>query len=254
MECTALHTRIMKVTLEVDAAREYWRRRALKGPPSASEAFDGFWFGTKSLSRVKELLTALRARYEGSGDSMAVLGHWQRMTPDTRTLVCHWHTQLSDPLYRRFTGDWLPELRNHGRDAVTHPRAVEWVGQQAPGRWSLATQRQLASKLLTAAREARLLDGRQDPRTLLVPTVEPDALTYLLYLLRSIDHEGELFDNAYLRSVGLEGFLLTDRLRQLPALELHQQLDIVDAHWAFDGLGEWAHHSVAPDLPRDTTR
>ena len=34
-----------------------------------------------------------------------------RYDPATRQVICHWHAQLSDPIYRRFTGEFLIERR-----------------------------------------------------------------------------------------------------------------------------------------------
>jgi hypothetical protein len=49
----------------------------------------------------------LRARFDAFPNALHVLQRWPHMSPDTRRVVCHWHLQLSDPLYRDFTGTFL---------------------------------------------------------------------------------------------------------------------------------------------------
>ena len=88
---------------------------------------------------------------------------------------------------------------------IVLPGDVEVVADQGPGRWTMATKVQFASKLLSAAYAAGLVASRRDPRPLTVPRVPDDALEYLLYLLREVEFEGTLLDNPYVASVGLDG-------------------------------------------------
>jgi hypothetical protein len=73
--------------------------------------------------------------------------------------------------------------------------------------------------------------------------VPDDALTYLLHLLREVDFQGTLLANPYLRSVGLEGGLLNDRLKRLPDLSFGRQGDLVDMGWKYRDLTDWAAQS-----------
>jgi hypothetical protein len=89
-------------------------------------------------------------------------------------LVCHWHLQLSDPLYRDFTGAFLVAASRPAAaagDAATC--VVTWVGEQGPGRWTMSTRIQFASKLLSAAYSAGLVASNRDPRPLVFPLVSP---------------------------------------------------------------------------------
>src|SRR5262249_8370748 len=124
-ESTRLHTRILKCTLEVEDSRAYWSHKGhSNGSTSARKAFDEYWFGGKSLGRIEVLLSNLRARYDAYPAALEVLTNWQEMDPDTRRLVCHWHLQLSDPLYRAFTGEFLVSRHDAGRPTVTHDLTV----------------------------------------------------------------------------------------------------------------------------------
>lgn len=241
-EETRVHTRLLKCSLELEESRAYWRHRAAGGPVTAERAFSEYWFGARSLARVELLLANFRARFDAFPSALAVLQRWPDLDLAARRVIGHWHLQLSDPLYRRFTGEFLVErhrqLRPHvGRDAV-----IGWVGEQGPGRWTMATRIQFASKLLTAARAAGLVAGTRDPRPLTFPPVPEIALIYLLYLLREIDFAGTLLVNPYLASVGLEGQPLDARLRALDALTFRRQGDLVELDWAFSDLAEWAAH------------
>ncbi len=250
-EVEKVHTRLLKCTLEVDESRAYWQATPSNGSgTSAQLAFDEYWFGAKSLQRVKVLLTNMRARYDAFSPALDVLRRWNHMDPDTRRTICHWHLQLSDPLYRVFTGELLVARRDSLQPMVTHNFVVKWVGQQVPDRWTMTTQIQFASKLLSSAFSAGLVGTIKDPRPLLVPRVDDEALTYFLCLclLRSTRFEGSLLNNPYLASVGLDGSVLEDRLRGLDAVAFSRQDGVIHWEWRDAGLVEWASRTVATVL------
>ena len=105
-EETRLHTRIQRLALGAEESRAYWSNVDPTVPtgPRAIQAFEQRWFGTKSLTRVRILTNYLAFRYDSFPDSFDVLRAWSKrgMAPATRTVICHWHLQLSDPLYRRY--------------------------------------------------------------------------------------------------------------------------------------------------------
>jgi hypothetical protein len=238
-----LHTRVLKCTLELANSRVFWAQSSSVGPMQAEEAFEAGWFGHRSLTRMRELLTNLRARYGAFPAALQVLHRWQGMGGDTQKLICHWHLQLSDPLYRLFSGTFLPDRLLQGQPTVSKQQVVTWLGEAGGGRWAGSTRLQLASKLLSSAHSAGLIQGKRDPRPIVFPLVPDDALTYLVHLLREVDFEGTVVENPYLRSVGLEGSLLNDRLKRLPDLRYGRQGDLVDMGWKHEGLAEWAVHA-----------
>lgn len=247
-EETELRTRLLKCTLEVDSSRSYWTHHATAGEVSAKLAFDEFWFGARSLKRISEVLTSLRARFDAFPACIDVLHRWPHMSPDTRRNICHWHLQLAEPLYRRFTGDYLRARRVGARAEVTRDLAVRWVVDQGGGRWAMSTCMQFASKLLSAAHSAGLVGSKVDPRPLLLPRIADDALLYLLHLLREITIEGTLLENPYLASVGLEGADLDDRLRRLPGLTFRRQGTLVDFGWRHADLRAWARETHGTNI------
>lgn len=238
-ETTQVHTRLLKCALEVEDSRAYWRRWRVEPAIGSQEAFDEYWFGARSLARVKVLLTNFRARFDVVPEAVALLSRWPHMDPGTRKLICHWHLQFSDPMVRRFTGEYLAERRKRGRHEVTRDLIVAWVDDQGPGRWTTATRIQLASKLMSCAYAAGLLATNRDPRQILVPRLQDDALTYLMYFLRSIDFQGTLLANPYTASVGLDGRFLEERLASAPGLKFQRQGDLQDFGWAYPGLATW---------------
>jgi len=249
-EATAVHTRLLKCALAVEDARAYWARVDETVPATAQRAFDEYWFGARSLPRVEVLLSNMRARFDAFPAALRALRAWPHMAPDTRRTLCHWHLQLADPLYRRFTGSYLVERRAGPRPEVTRDLVVAWVGRQEPDRWTVPTRIQFASKLLSAAYSAALVASAQDPRPLALPRVPDEALAYLMYLLREVTFEGSLLDNPYARSVGLEGAALEDRLRRLPALAFRRQGDLIDFGWAHRDLSAWADATLGAHAPR----
>ena len=176
-ETVEFHTRITKSALEVEHSRAYWEhRKDPEADSSARRAFDEHWFGSRSLLRIERLMQDLRARYDAFPSALHVLSRWSEMDPDTRRLICHWHLQFADPLYRAFTGKYLVQRREGNRPEVTRDLVIAWVGQQAPDRWKLPTQMKFASKLLTAANSAGLVASNRDPRPLRYPRVSDCGL------------------------------------------------------------------------------
>lgn len=239
-EATEVHTRLLKCALEVEDARAYWSHAGNSKPVTAQRAFDEYWFGARSLSRIEVLLANMRVRFDAFPASLSVLHRWSSMAPDTRRLVCHWHLQLADPLYRLFTGHFLPERRAGARPEVTRDLVVSWVGDQGPGRWTLSTRIQFASKLLSAAFSAGLVTTNRDPRPLATRRAPDDALEYLMYVLREVSFEGTLLDNHYAASVGLAGSAIEDRLASLPGMRFRRQGDLIDFGWRHASLAAWA--------------
>ena len=249
----SIHTRLLKCTLEVESARAWWQQTpaATVGDDVAHRAFEHSWFGVRSLPRVKVLLTNLRARFDGYPRALQVLRRWSHMEPATRALICHWHVQLTDPLYRWFSGPFLVARHEAVRAEVTRDTVTRWVGEQGSGRWTLKTRIQFASQLLVTAKATGLVKNLKDPRQLTFPRVDDDALTYLLYLLREVEFEGTLLDNPYLASVGLSGRVVDERLRTLPALRFRRQGDLVDFGWSHPDLIAWADENVATPHTQD---
>ena len=239
-ETTRLHTRLLKCALEVEDCRCYWARVGAPREGITHQAFDEYWFGARSLPRVSNLLRNMRARFDAFPQALSVLHRWREMEPDTRRVICHWHLQLADPLYRRFTGTFLAERREEARPGLTRDRVVTWVARQDADRWNASTRIQFASKLLSAASAAGLVATTRNPRELSLPRVPDEALAYLLHLLRGVDYQGTLLDNPYLGSVGLGGAALSDRLRRLSDVGFRQQGDLVDLDFDHADLAAWA--------------
>ena len=242
-EVSALHTRIMKCALEVEDTRAYWSH-ANGTAVSPNRAFDEYWFGARSMDRVEVLLANMKVRFDAIPAALGVLHRWPHITPDTRRIICHWHLQFADPIYRAFTGKFLAGRRAMGRTAVTRDAVVSWVGDFGAGRWTLASRLQFASKLLSAAFSAEVVSTNRDPRVIALPRVSDEALAYLMHLLREVAFEGTLLVNPYLASVGLEAGLLEDRLRALPSLSFRRQADLIDFGWQYPDLTSWAEASI----------
>ena len=237
-EETVVHTRILRLALGIEESRAYWTHvdPTLPAAPRAIQAFEQRWFGAKSLHRVRTLLANFAARYDACPDALSVLRRWRSMDLPTRQVLCHFHLQLTDPLYRQFTGTFLVERRSGPEPRLDRDIVLRWVQREYPGRWGAATCIQFASKLLSAASEAGLVSPHRDPRTLLVPKVTDAALTYLMYLLRSLRFSGTLTVNPYLASVGLSEGFVDQRLRVLPGLRFRRMGDLTEFDWDFPSL------------------
>lgn len=247
---TEVHTRLSRCALEVDNSRAFWAHADETAAITAQKVFDEYWFGARSLARVGVLLVNMRARFGAFPSALDALHSWPHMSPETRRVICHWHLQLTDPLYRRFTGDYLVERRSGPRPEVTRDLVVAWVGQQGPSRWTMSMRIQFASKLLSAAYSAALVTSNRDPRPVGLPRVPDEALEYLMYLLRETEFEESLLDNPYLSSIGLQGAILDERLRGLPGLAFMRQGDLIDLGWRHHDLRTWADVNLRSDESR----
>lgn len=203
-EVTAVHTRLMRCTLAVDDCATYWQKADLAVSPSerAKVAFERRWFGTKSEARLRTIMTDMLERFDAFPEAFELLRRLGAVPVRLRPWICHIHTQLADPIYRRFTGELLPTRREQGYDAVDRTIVARWLEELEPGRWGAASRTKFASNLLTTAAEAGLVAGRRDPRKLALPAPPDVMLGYALYLLRGVSFEGSLTDNPYVRSLG----------------------------------------------------
>lgn len=240
-EATAVHTRLLRLSLAVEESRAYWEHVDPTIPTAdrARVAFEQRWFGAKSLERVRYLVTSLASRYDAFPNAFTVLRQWRSMDLPTRQVLCHWHLQLSDPIYRKFTGECLAERRALREPRVDRDAVLKWVKREFPDKWSESTCVQFASKLLSAALEAGLV-SKGTSRPLTFPKVTDHALAYLLFLLRETRIEGTLTSNPYLASVGLDEDLLAQRARALPGVTMHRMMGLVEFEWAFPDLAAWA--------------
>jgi len=235
------HTRILRVTLEADNAREYWRHSQAHTPTAnrVEQAFTGYWFGERSMPRIRTLLANFDRRFAAFPAALAALHMWSNIDGETRRVLCHWHVQLADPIYRAFAGDFCAERREGGRP-LTRDLVLRWVRKlDTAERWSATTQAQFASKLLSCAYAAGLVETRRDPRRLQTPRVTPGALGYLLHALRTISIRGTLYDNPYLRSVGLVGTMLDARMRTLPGISIRRAGGLVELEFEHPTAVAW---------------
>lgn len=240
-ETTEPHSRLLRCSLCIDETRAYLARVDPDQPrESTTNAFVESWFGSKSEAWTAELLSNMRVRFEAFPEALRVLARWRSMPFETRRLICHFHTQLTDPLYRAFTSELLCECRESIRPQVHRQTVIRWVAEHGPERWALKTQIQFASRLLSCAFAAGLLGGNRDPREAIVPRVSDEVLAYVLHVLRGVRFRGSMVDNPYLASLGISGGHLADRFRTLPSIEFRRAGDVHEIEWRYPDLAAWA--------------
>ncbi|MFN3151824.1 hypothetical protein [Bremerella sp.] len=243
------HTRMMKCTLEIEPSRSYWLACAANGGPITKEqAFEGSVFGSKTFLRVERLMADMRHRYDAFPFSLCVLGKWQPMELGDRSVICHWHTQLADPIYRKFTGEYLVERYYGPTGTIDNDLASRWIEIAVPGRWQIATRNKIASKMLTSALSAGIISSNRNPRTIRFPRVSDVALTYLMYLLREISYAGTAISNPYLTSVGIDTDEAIRRLRKIPELGFRRQGDLTTFDWHHQSMLDWARAAGLLDV------
>ncbi len=218
-EATVVHTRILRCMLATEDCVAYWKHVDPRVPPSerASVAFQDRWFGVKSEARARTILPDMMARFDAYPHALELL---QTVTLPTRLrpFVCHVHTQLADPIYRRFTGGFLADRREQGYRNVDLDQVSRWVEELEPGRWATATRTKFASNLLATALDVGLVGGRRDPRALTAPAAPDLVFGYVLYLLREVAFQGTLVDNPYLRSLGVTPTSFASAVSRVPGV------------------------------------
>lgn len=240
-EATEIHSRLLRCSLCVEESRAYWANVDPDHPrESAVGAFEQSWFGTKSEPWTTELLSNMRVRFDAFAEALRVLATWRAMRFETRRLICHLHVQLTDPLYRRFTGSFLPERRESIRPSVQRQAVVDWVIANGPERWALKTQIQFATRLLSGSLAAGLLGGNRDPREAITPRVPDEVISYLLYVLRETSFEGTLIANPYLSSLGIVGSIVDDRFHALSSIDYRRVGSTFEIGWRYNDLASWA--------------
>lgn len=241
-EAQDVHTRILRVTLAVEDCVSYWRAPAFEGSPAerAHAAFHGHWFGTKSESRVKTLLGDMSVRFDAYPRALLALRAWQPPR-ELAAWVCHFHTQLADPIYRRFSGEYLPARRAQGYANVDREAVARWVNEAWPERWSQATCLKFGGNLLAAAHEAGLLKERRDPRRLGMPHVPAVALEYLFYLLREVVIDKPVLHSPYVTALAATPDERAELVRKPSAVRVRALADVVEFTWTYPDLLSWAN-------------
>ncbi len=244
-EVTVVHTRILRNMLAPEDSQAYWQRVDLAVPPAqrAALAFEQRWFGTKSEARVRTLIGDMLERFDAFPEALGLLASMPSVPARLRPWICHLHLQLADPIYRRFSGELLPQRRAEGYRTIDRPAVSRWISEIEPERWSAATCNKFASNLLATALEVGLITGRRDPRSLTPKHVPSEAIGYALYLLRTVDIQASLLDSPYLRSLDVDLLSLATSLN-VPGFSCARVGDLVDITWGEPSLTEWGQRYV----------
>jgi len=211
--------------------------------------FEQSVFGSKTYLRVDRLMGDMRHRYDAFPFALEVLGKWQQMELSDRSLICHWHTQLADPIYRKFSGEYLVERYHGPSGTVDNDLVARWIEVTVPGRWEIPSKNIIASKMLTSALSAGIISTKRNPRTIRFPRVSDHSLAYLMYLLKEVSYCGTAIANPYLASVGIDSEEAIRRLRKITYLGFHRQGELISFDWQYPSMFEWANAVGVIDAP-----
>lgn len=232
--------------LAVDDCHAYWQHvdPCIPASARAAHAFENRWFGTKSEARVRTIMTDMIKRFDAFPDAFALLRGPSAVPAHLRPFICHLHTQLADPVYRQFSGEFLAERREHGHANVDRAAVARWIDELEPGRWSTVTCIKFASNLLATALDVGLVRGRRDPRPITLPPVPDVVIAYALYLLRGVDIEGTLTDNPYLRSLGVTPSIFPSFGARLPGIRVDALGGHLDVTFRDPSLSSWGRRAL----------
>lgn len=241
-EVTAPHTGLLRLGLAEAESQQYWRHARSPAPVAErlQKAFEERWFGSRAMNRVKYLLLGFQARFDAYPNALKTLHHWNPDDPEERRLLCHWHLQLSDPMYRQFTSTHLPERLQHPQPTLDRNAVVRWLEGYTEQRWAPATVQRMTAALMHCLQETGFAEKGRTLRPLRLPRVSHRLLGYLLYLLRETEFQGQLSQNPYLASVALQGEELERRLTQIPGIAFRRLSDFKELDWRHADLWHWA--------------
>ena len=241
-ETTQDHTRLLRMGLAEPESREYWRhaQRGLSPQDAVRVAFEERWFGSRAMARVQYLVQNFQFRFNAFPEALAALHQWNPEDPADRRILCHFHLQLSDPMYRQFTSTHLPERHHHPEPTVDRNAVNRWVENYTQNRWAPATTQRMTAGLMGVLNEVGYTHKITPIRPLTLPKLSDKVLGYLLYVLRETQFEGQLANNPYLASLDLSGAALQDRLSRVPGIEFRKLSNITDLHWQYAGVRQWA--------------
>jgi hypothetical protein len=245
-EVAEVHTRILRCMLAVEDCYAYWQNVDLSVPVEkrAALAFQARWFGVKSEARVRTLLVNMVERFDAFPEALSLLRSLGFIPAMLRPWICHLHLQLSDPIYRRFSGEFLPSRRSEGYSSVDRGIAARWVESVAPDRWSTTTSIKFAANMLSTAAEAGLVQGNKDPRRLSVTGVPDAAVGYALYLLRTVDYQGTLSENPYLASLGIDAPMFAQVMARIPGIHFRAIGGVQEVDFRYPTLTAWGSENL----------
>lgn len=185
--------------LEASASATFWRH----ADPSESlserraRALAEEWYLDLSDARRRYLLGEFDKRF--SPAHLRALKAWQPDAERQAPLLCHWHLQWSDPLYREFTSGFLVNAWAQPETKINVDAVDGWLEQRGSHtEWSASTRRRLASGLLSAAGEAGFLKGSGRLKEVRTVTVDGACMDYLRQQLLSDEGEPGLGEEIFL--------------------------------------------------------
>ena len=201
-ELNTPHTALLRLGLAAPQSILFWQKAVedLPLPQLCQKAFEEQWFPELSKSRLTYLVGQMQKRFPFV--SRELLGFRARSEPQQNLLICHWHLQLTDPLYRSFSSNFLMDCWSNPTTSVSLEASTRWVEKQEIAReWQASTVRRMASGLLSAASDAGLCSSKgRGERELKLPLVKADDIDYLKALLNLAKAGNHL--PHYLMSVG----------------------------------------------------
>lgn len=201
-EVTSPHTGLLRLGLALPQSMLFWQKATqdLGVPELAEQAVQESWFPELSEKRARYMIGQLQKRFPF--ELRQLLGFAPRLESIQNQVLCHWILQLTDPLYRNYTAEFLLACWSRPTTTVTVDESAEWVSRQRLcSAWQPVTVRRMASGLLSAATDAGLcLGSGRAERELRLPPVTESDVELLKDILRLAKAEQHL--STYLVSVG----------------------------------------------------
>ena len=161
------HTDLLKVGARIQESKIYLQNRnfSISKEDTVSKAFSEKWFGFKSQTYVKRLISRFELRFSKFPEAFLLLRSWvEKINLKDFKNICHFHIQLTDPYYRWFTGVYLGNLIFLGYEEIPTESLISSFEELVTTPMSVKVKRTLALRLKTAARDCGILEGKTDKK------------------------------------------------------------------------------------------
>ena len=82
------------------------------------------------------------------------------------------------------------------------------------------------------------------PRGLSLGSVPDAAVGYALYLLRTVEYQGTLNENPYVRSLGIDSSLFSRALVHVPGIGYRAIGGVQEVHFRYPSLTAWGSENL----------
>jgi hypothetical protein len=202
---TKEHMTMLRIGARIEESRSYIRnyQAGYTVKELKLKAWDEQWFGFIPESIFVRLIPAFHSRFGNYPEMVNVIqnGITKGLESYDFKMICNFHIQISDPYYRWFSGDYIPNRLDNGLQEITSTTTAVDFNTKFKKNIKANTLKHFAVNLLNSANDTGLLKGTK-LRVTQTPTVTVFFLGYLIYTLGSFDFPmADLINSPFIKSI-----------------------------------------------------